>query len=75
MERDQFLEKFAEQFDDTDSNEIKFETNFRDLDEWSSLVGLMVLGMLKEDFGIVMTAAELKTCIIVEDIYQMINRK
>lgn len=75
MERNLFLAKFAEQFEDTDPNEIKFETIFRDLDEWGSLVGLMVLGMVKEDFGKDMTALELKSCITVEDVYQMINKK
>ena len=33
MELKEFVEKFAEQFDDTDPSEIKADTRFRDLDE------------------------------------------
>ena len=49
---DEFVKMFADQFDDTDPSEIKAETYFRELDEWSSLTGLAVinnsdLGMLE----------------------------
>ena len=33
---EEFVALFAEQFDDTDSNEIQASTVFHDLDEWSS---------------------------------------
>ena len=40
MELKDFIENFAAQFDDTDSSEIKAETVFKELDEWSSLIAL-----------------------------------
>ena len=40
MELNEFIENFAEQFDDTDASEIKADTVFKELDEWSSLVAL-----------------------------------
>ena len=41
MELNEFVTNFAAQFDDTDPSEIQAETAFRDLDEWSSLVGMI----------------------------------
>ena len=35
MELQEFIEKFAEQFDDTDVSELNPETEFKELDEWS----------------------------------------
>ena len=37
MEIKEFVEHFAEQFDDTDASEFKAETVFRELEEWSSI--------------------------------------
>ena len=33
---DEFVKLFAEQFDETDANEIEASTKFHDLEEWSS---------------------------------------
>ena len=39
MEIKEFIENFANQFDDTDVSVFSAETRFRELDEWSSLLG------------------------------------
>ena len=38
---EEFVELFAEQFDDTDASEIQAGTVFHDLEEWSSLIGVV----------------------------------
>ena len=68
----EFVALFAEQFDETDPSEITAETAFRDLDEWSSIVGMCVIGMIKQSFGIDITGAELRECVVVSDVYQLI---
>ena len=60
MELKDFIEKFADQFDDTDASMIKAETAFRDLDEWSSLVGLAVfLFLIYKIFNIILIRKKL----------------
>ena len=49
---EEFVELFAEQFDDTDASEIQANTNFHKLDEWSSLIGLSVIAMVDEEFDV-----------------------
>ncbi|MBR3938646.1 MAG: acyl carrier protein [Bacteroidales bacterium] len=75
MNKIEFLANFAEQFEDTDSNEIQFETKFHDLEEWSSLVGMMLIAMAKVSYDKVISGEELKKCITVEDVYNLINSK
>ena len=75
MELNEFIEKFAEQFEDTDPSEITAETNYRDLDEWSSLVGMMVIAFVKTDMGKTVTGDELKACKSVEQLYNHIMAK
>lgn len=75
MELNDFLLNFVEQFDDTDASEIKAETNFRELDEWSSLTALSVIAMAKTVYGKTITGAEIRTCNTVEELYNLVSSK
>lgn len=75
MELNEFVAKFAEQFEDTDPCEIKAETSFRDLDEWSSLTGMAVIALVKTEYGKNITGTELKACVTVEDVFNVVKNK
>ena len=71
----EFVELFAEQFDDTDTSEIKSDTVFHELDEWSSLIGLSVIGMVDEEFDIALKGDDVKNAVTVEDLYNNVIAK
>ena len=75
MELNEFVANFAEQFDDTDASEITAACAFHDLDEWSSLVGMSVMALAKTEYGKSITGAELKACVTVEDVFNLISSK
>lgn len=75
MNKEEFLVIFAEQFDDTDPSEIKMDTRFHDLDEWSSLIGMSVIAMSKTQYGKTITGKEIRDCITVEDLFNLISSK
>lgn len=75
MELEKFVAVFALQFDDTDASEIQATTAFHDLEEWSSLTGMSVIAMAKTEYGKTITGAELKGCVTVEDVYNLIASK
>ena len=75
MELNDFVAKFADCFDDTDPSEITATTVFHDLDEWSSLTGMTVIALAKTEYGKAITGAELKACVTVEDVFNLINKK
>ena len=75
MELKEFVANFAEQFDDTDASEIQANTEFHDLDEWSSLTGMGVIAMAKTEYGKSITGVELKACKTVEDVFNLIKNK
>lgn len=75
MELKEFVVNFAEQFDDTDASEIQPNTEFHDLDEWSSLTGMGVIALAKTEYGKSITGAELKACVTVEDVFNLIKNK
>ena len=75
MDKNEFIKVFAEQFDDTDASEIKSDTKFRDLEEWSSLIGMSVIARARTQFGKAITGKEIRDCETVEDLYNMIALK
>lgn len=75
MDINEFVVNFADQFDDTDASEIKAGTKFHDLDEWSSLVGMSIIAMAKVSYQKTITGAELKSCVTVEDVFNLIKSK
>lgn len=75
MELKDFIENFAEQFDDTDASEITATTVFHDLEEWGSLTAMGVIAFVKTEYGKTLTGKEMKECITVEDLFNLISSK
>lgn len=75
MEIKEFVEKFAELFDDTDASAITSETIFHELDEWSSLIGLSVIAMVDEEFDVALRGDDVKNAVTVEDLYNRVISK
>lgn len=73
MEINDFVEKFAEQFFDTDPAEFKPETEFRQIEEWSSMTGLCVLTMIKDEYGFFMDPKEFKTCNTIQEVFEAVK--
>lgn len=72
---DEFVTLFAEQFDDTDPSEIKANTVFHELDEWSSLIGLSVIAMIDEEFEVAVNADDMISSVTIEDLYNKVVAK
>lgn len=75
MELKEFVEKFAEQFDETDASDITASTVFHDLDEWSSLIGLSVIAMVDEEFDVALKGDDVRNAVTVEDLYNNVVAK
>ena len=75
MEIKDFIEKFAEQFDDTDASEIKTETVFKELDEWSSLIALSVIAMVDEEYEVTLKGEDIRNSTTVEDLFNAVKAK
>ncbi len=70
-----FMDNFAGLFDDTPAEQINPETNFRDLDEWSSLIALSIIAMVDEEYGVTLKGDDIKNATTVQDIFNAIVAK
>jgi len=75
MDLKEFIEAFAGEFEDTEMSEFKAETEFKDLDEWDSLVALSIISMVDEEFDKTITGADIRSCDTIEDLYNLIINK
>lgn len=75
MELKKFIENFADQFDDIDPAEIKAETVFKELDDWSSLVALSVIAMVDEEYDVTIKGEDIRNSTTVEDLFNAVKAK
>ncbi len=70
-----FIENFVDQFDDLELADVTPETVMRDLDEWSSMIGLSLLNMSEKEYGVTLTFDELRKAITVQDLFDIVEKK
>lgn len=75
MELQEFLKGFANQFDDTDANEINENTNFKELEEWSSLTSMSVIAFVRTQYGKTITGEEIRKNTTVKELFDFIAAK
>lgn len=75
MELKDFIANFADQFDDTDASEITAATEFKNLDEWSSLIALSVIAMVDEEYDVTIKGEDIRNSNTVEDLFNAVKAK
>ena len=70
-----FLEKFEAQFEELEPGTISLETEFRQLAEWTSMQSLVVIASFDWEFGVMVTADELKQAVTVGDLFETVKVK
>jgi acyl carrier protein len=73
MNLDVFISNFADQFDETDSSEIKADTLFKKLDEWSSMVALSVIAMIDAEYDVQVKGTDIRDSNTVEDLFNKVK--
>ena len=74
MNEQEFLSFFSGLFDGL-SEEVDMDTEFRYLDEWSSLTGLAFLTDMEEKYGVKISVPEFKEAETIEDLFRLYESK
>ena len=75
MDLQKFIADFADQFDETDAEVFTPETNFRELEEWSSLIALSVIAMVDEEYDVTLKGDDMKAANTIEELYEIVKSK
>lgn len=72
MELADFVLKFSDCFTPEAAQKINASTAFRELDEWNSMMALIIISMVDSDFNKVLSADDIRASQTVEDLFHKI---
>lgn len=75
MELRDFIEKFADQFEDVNVEQLNSETKFRELDGYTSLVALLIITMIDEEYDVTVTGDDMKQQVTIDDLYNLVSSR
>ena len=68
MELQDFIQNIVNLFDDIDTSNFSVLTDFKDNDEWNSLLVLSVIAMVDEEYGIIITSDDIRQAKTIGDL-------
>lgn len=75
MDINTFVKNFAEQFENTDASLITPATEFKKLEEWSSILALSVIAMIDDEYEVRVKGDDVRNSATVEDLFNIVKAK
>ena len=73
MEIKGFIENFAAQVDETEAEVFTAETEFKSLDEWSSLLALSIIAMVDEEYDVQIKGDDIRASKTIGDLFNKVS--
>ena len=68
MELKDFISQFVEQFDNLDVSTINGETYFKEMDVWTSMAALMII-------GVEISAKDIRSAETIADLFELVKTR
>jgi acyl carrier protein len=75
MTVEHFINTIALEFDEVAPESISPESEFRNLEGWSSMLSLIIISKINKVFGVTITSQELAASKTLEDLYKIAYSK
>ncbi len=75
MDKKEFIEKFADLFEETDKTEIIDDVKFKELDEWSSIMALNVIAMVDEEYDVMLKGDDIRSAQTLNQLFEIVQNK
>lgn len=75
MQIEEFIQNFADQFDDLDGVELTGATKFKELEEWTSLIALSVIAMVDDEYDVILKGDDIKGVSTIEELFNIVQSK
>lgn len=75
MEIKIFIENFSDLFDDTDTSIFTADTEFHNLEEYSSITALSIISMVDEEYNFMLKGDEIKNAVTIQDLFNIVKSK
>ncbi|MCX7729241.1 MAG: acyl carrier protein [Bacteroidia bacterium] len=71
----EFTQLLEKEFEDLTPGTLTPQTNYRDIPNWSSMHALIIIAFVDANFGVELTASDLRSTQTIEDLYTIIQSK
>ena len=75
MKIELFISSFEELFDELVDGPITTETEFKELDDWDSLVALSLIAMVDELYGLKLNGDDIRQSNTIAELFLLISQK
>ena len=75
MELIEFISKFASLFEDEDSSIFTADTDFHELDSWSSFTSLNVVAMIIQEYGVELDSQDVRNADTIADLFDIVKER
>lgn len=75
MNINEFVALFAEQFSDPTETNFVPDTKFHELSGWTSMTALLVITVIEENFGVLISSDEFRNTQTIQELYDLIQKK
>lgn len=71
----EFIKKIEFEIDEIEEGTLKPETRYRDLEDWSSMLGLIFIALIDTEYDITINGEELVNCETIQELYDAVKNK
>lgn len=75
MNLEDFIKAFADEIEDVQKDKINANTIYKNIDSWDSLAVLSIISLIDDEFEVILTGADLRSCETIENLYNLILSK
>ncbi len=68
---EKFIQNFYDLFEDSDRALFSADTQFKNLDEWDSMIALMLIAMFDEKYQIKLNGDAIKKASTISDLFEL----
>ena len=74
MEIEIFIEKLEVEFEEIEKGTLSPETNFRDIDEWSSMYALIIIALIDIEYEVTVRGEDLAKIQTVQQLFDFVKQ-
>ena len=75
MELEKFIKNLEDVFEDADPKTIKPQSQFRDIEGYSSLIALSIIAMADEEYNVKLKGNDIRKANTIEDLFNIIKTR
>lgn len=75
MTIEEFIKNIETEFEELEAGKLQPETHFREVFDWNSINALILIAMVKTEYGATINAEDIQKSKSINDLYEIVKSK